>query len=433
MISHKGKSIKLILIVLLYVFVSGDAEVRCIESEREALLSFKNGLIDEYDVLSSWQSKECCKWHGVECSSTTGHVTTLQLSGLDHDGVLKGDVRSSLLELHHLNRLDLSLNDFGGIPIPEFIGSMKQLQHLSLSGSKFAGSIPPQLGNLTNLHSLDLSYNSLSSTSLSILAPVFESLEILDLSYNQLNGCIPDPSAFSSLKELHLLKNNFTGSIPSSIGQLSELQVLDLSYNSLEGLVSESHFSKLDKLKTLDLSFNALILDTAPDWSPPFQLESISLGGCDVGPYFPKWIQTQRNLYSLDLRRANITDEAPRWLWSTLSLLTNLDLSDNRISGAIPNLSSTSIRYMVLSNNQFSGPIPLFSTVASDIQLSGNMLSGSILSICKTSNEHLRTLVLSNNQLSGEVPNCWENTPNLQSLDLLTTVFRVKFLALWAT
>ncbi|XP_047965281.1 receptor-like protein EIX2 [Salvia hispanica] len=364
MIFEKRIAIKFVLVVLSCVFVSGDAEVRCIESEREALLSFKNGTIDEDGFLSSWRSNECCEWDGVECSNTTGHVIALKC---DNFG-LQGELRSSLVELHHLIHLDLSWNDFGGIPIPEFIGSMKQLQHLSLHDSNFSGVVPPQFGNLTNLRSLDLSFNSLTSMSLSILGSVLESLQILNLSGNQFNGSIPDLRPFPSLTHLDLSGNNFTGPIPLSLGQLSELQNLYLSYNSLEGLVSESHFIKLDKLTTLDLSFNPLLnLDIAPDWSPPFQLSRIYLAECDVGPYFPKWIRSQRNLSSLDLTSANIRDEVPIWLWNTSSLLDVLSLSDNQISGTIPNLSSTSIMFMDVSYNQFSGPIPLFPATTYEI------------------------------------------------------------------
>ena len=62
-----------------------DANVRCIERERQALLEFKKGLVDGYDILSSWgsqdQKKNCCKWKGVHCSKHTGHVLELDLRG----------------------------------------------------------------------------------------------------------------------------------------------------------------------------------------------------------------------------------------------------------------------------------------------------------------------------------------------------------------
>ncbi|XP_047941003.1 receptor-like protein EIX1 [Salvia hispanica] len=568
-------AIKFLVVVLVCVFVSGEAEVRCIEREREALLSFKNGLIDDYGFLSSWESDECCKWHGVECSNATGHVINLQLNNEYHYGGFQGEVGSSLLELYHLNYLDLSWNDFGGNPIPKFIGSMKQLQHLYLRGCNFGGIVPPQIGNLTNLQSLALSHNSLrienlnwlsslsllsylslsqidlsqtnwlqhilslhslhelhlntcnlkdsspslnsSSTSLSILAlsdnhltfsalnwlsnistvlveismssnaiggsipialldkitfiehldlsdnmlegqipkslctlsrlrvlvlyendlsgnlenlfgnacakGILESLQILELARNKLDGSLPDLRAFSALTEVYLEGNNFTGSIPPSIGQLSNLHALDLSGNFLNGIVSESHFKKLDMLKMLDLSFNSLILHFAPNWIPTFQLEVILLAGCNVGPSFPKWIQTQRNFSVLDLSIAGIIDEAPTWLWSISPLLEHLFLSSNQISGTIPNLSSTSITFLDLSNNSIAGPIPLFYANAETILLSGNMFSGSISSICKTRHNQLVVLDLYNNQLLGELPNCWKKMPNMVFLNVANNRF----------
>ena len=182
MISGQRMAIKFLCIVLVCLFVSGNAEVRCIQSEREALLSFKSGLIDDYGFLSLWQSTECCKWY-IWCWVQQHHWPCHHppLNTTNYVGVLQGEVGSSLLELHHLNYLDLSSNDFGSNPIPEFIGFMKQLQHLFLMGSNFFGIVPPHLGNLTNLRTLGLSHNSLRVKNLDWLTSL-SMLSILDLS-----------------------------------------------------------------------------------------------------------------------------------------------------------------------------------------------------------------------------------------------------------
>ncbi|GKV15110.1 hypothetical protein SLEP1_g25911 [Rubroshorea leprosula] len=105
----------------------------CIESEKQALLKFKQGIVDRTNRLAFWVSNgDCCRWTGIVCDNMTGHVIELHLrtnptwevdyevDEADERSMLGGKISPSLLHLKHLCYLDLSNNDFGGIHIPKF-------------------------------------------------------------------------------------------------------------------------------------------------------------------------------------------------------------------------------------------------------------------------------------------------------------------------
>ncbi|GLU19487.1 hypothetical protein SLE2022_357360 [Rubroshorea leprosula] len=106
-----GTSLLVFLIVILLQIRSavglnsttGDHEIRCMEGERQVLLAFKQGLVDDYGVLYFWGSEEekrdCCKWGEVQCSKATGRVIELILQ----DCSLRGKLCPFLFELQSFN------------------------------------------------------------------------------------------------------------------------------------------------------------------------------------------------------------------------------------------------------------------------------------------------------------------------------------------
>ncbi|XP_028118871.1 receptor-like protein EIX2 [Camellia sinensis] len=331
---------------LEFICSNTNSNLSCIASEREALMKFKGNLTDEANRLSSWVGKDCCTWKGVGCSDKTGHVVKLDLHYPifdDHDpnfqmNQLRGQISPSLLDLNHLNYLDLSMNSFYG-PLPSSLGR--------------------------------LSY-----------------LRVLYTGDNQLNG-----------------------SIPISLGQLSKLEYLDLSNNSFVGTVFELHFAKLKSLNELYLHSNSLVLNVTSQWIPPFQLQVIQLSSITVGPQFPQWLETQKNVTHLYMSNASISDVIPDWFESIYCGTIYLDLSNNQIKGKVPISQKCKYRYgngagdkeLLLSSNRFEGPL----TLPSDfyfLDLFNNLLSGPITVSDDNATMRFMYLVLSNNHLTGVIP-----------------------------
>ncbi|KAF2284789.1 hypothetical protein GH714_030445 [Hevea brasiliensis] len=333
---------------------------RCHDDESSALLQFKESFtIDNtiydgcYPKVESWklvkgERGDCCSWDGVQCDEETNHVISLNLA----NSCLYGSINSNntLFRLVHLHSLNLACNDFNLSQIPSQIGRLSRLTHLNLSFSSLSGQIPQQIFNLSRLISLDLSryYHGLKlhNPSFKDLVQHLTNLKVLHLSSMNISSKVPELLAnFSSLEFLSLSGCGLQGEFPVDIFQLPNLKMLDLRHNrhlkvldlqsnNLVGSVELSSFLQLKKLTFLTLSFNSLTLitKTSTNASTPDFLV-LGLAFCNLTE-FPRFLHNQDMLESLDLSSNNIKGEIPSWMCSiSTNSLDYLNLSHNLLTG----------------------------------------------------------------------------------------------------
>ena len=131
------------------------------ETDREALVALYNATGGEnWDGSDTWLSDAPLgEWSGVT-TNDDGRVTQLYLRVYGLSGEIPPEL-GNLANLQSLDLGDLGGNDLTG-EIPPELGSLANLVYLDLSGNDLSGEIPAELGSLSNLTGLVLSYNELS-------------------------------------------------------------------------------------------------------------------------------------------------------------------------------------------------------------------------------------------------------------------------------
>ncbi|XVF63454.1 hypothetical protein PTKIN_Ptkin09bG0088200 [Pterospermum kingtungense] len=222
----------------------------------------------------------------------------------------------------------------------------------ALNSNNFTGRIPPSLGKLSKLYWLDLAVNQLVGA-IPVSTPTSPGLDLLlkakhfHFNKNKLSGTIP-PKLFSSeMVLIHILfdGNQFTGSIPSTLGLVQTLEVLRLDRNALTGKVP-SNLNNLTNINELNLAHNNLT-GSLPDLTSMNTLNYVDLSNNSFDPA-----------------------ESPVW-FSTLSSLTTLVIEHGPLQGTVPEklFSFPQLQQVKLRNNAFNGTLNLGDSVGTQLQL----------------------------------------------------------------
>ncbi|KAK7393002.1 hypothetical protein VNO78_21452 [Psophocarpus tetragonolobus] len=305
------------------------------QRDKQALLNFKQGIIDPADVLSSWSTQQdCCQWRGVKCDNITSRVTQLNLP-------------CSTILPTYLDEEDKSLCLTGSIYLSLLLVELEFLTHLNLRNNDFLAIQLDSVHSQTcyNLSVANPSHHCVNSSS----------LRYLDLSYN-------DNLAINSLQ------------------WLSHMSSLEYLYLNDIDLHKESNWlqlvTMLPSLSELDMSGCQL-----KDLSPSIQyanftsLRYLSLSANDFHSELPKWLfNISCGISGIKLYSSSLNGQLPKALLN-LQHLQVLDLEDNNFSGLIPDWLGKfeHLRYLALDLNKFSGSIP---TSLGNLSFLTNLLVG---------------------------------------------------------
>ena len=233
-----------------------------------------------------------CWWGDLQCFG--GHVRVLQVENNRLTGVLPPEI-SQL----NLTFLLLKGNQIGG-PVPDYLGRMKELEAVDLSGNQLTGRLSPDVLRLSNLRALAFDRTKIWFDT-NLFACTLETIptaecETLVSIYREMNGeswnvaaasaqnpgspgkpyadewlIGPDPCLWKGIRcvEKHLdiidlHDSNLSGPISSDFAKLVHLGQLDLSYNYLYGSVP-LEFKNLTNLKRLHLAGNQRPPEVAND------------------------------------------------------------------------------------------------------------------------------------------------------------------------
>ncbi len=324
------------------------------------------------------------------------------------------DALCSLTDLVHL---DLSFNNI--INIPSNISNLKMLKHLDLSKNKIT-ILPDEIGDLENLEKLFLEGNQISEIPASIGKMRRLSCLILGNWFGGGNNLLTLPSEIGQLSELRrlIIEENQITNLPSDIGFLSNLKELDLTDNNLTELPDT--IGGLNKLEYLDLESNKFmkvplaitylknlkvlnmcknnISEIPSEISQLSNLKKLSIYWNNLRE-IPDEIGRLNQLKILDIKCNNITTLS----WNVLSRLQELeelDIHGNKIVLIQPEIGLLSkIKKLDISNNNIEVvPNEIGNLkIIEELDIAKNKISNLPISLCKM--QKLKKIDISENKI----------------------------------
>lgn len=278
---------------------------------------------DSWTKKLNWlkPEKSECEWFGIFCNNLNGIIRSIDLSENNVTGTFPNEMGS----LSNLVALNMSFDEISGTIPKDMFNLLEELETIDLQENQILGRIPERTTSISNsrLRYVDLGSNQLTGT-----FPFFPNIEYICFDKNDLISIDGRYSTSTpSLKKFKGFHNKLAGPLPTT-WNLPNLIELDLGYNFLTGTIPQDLWN-LPTLKTLWLD-HCNLTGPLPRYSESdamhrLWLDSNSLSGT-IPPNFG-WNWTK--LYSVKLQENSLTgsitmEQCNRWKMKS----SNTDLAD---------------------------------------------------------------------------------------------------------
>ncbi|KAK4264047.1 hypothetical protein QN277_029388 [Acacia crassicarpa] len=396
-----------------------------------------------------WTDTDVCKWQRVDCNSGK-RVISVQIGNLNLQGMLPKELEN-LSELQKfdcpqngltgpipylsktLQRLVIRDNKFSSIPndffkgmtmlqevrignnpfspwsIPDSLGDCVELQIFVATNASLVGTIPDFLGSMPGLVSLLLNSNSLEgglpasfakskveqlllnsqngNNKLNGTLRVLQNMTSLKQVWvhgNSFTGPIPDLSDHDQLSDVSLRDNQLACAVPSSLMALPSLQVVNLTNNFLQGPVPTFKSGVIVDMSGINRFctnipkqpcsplVNALLSVIEP-LGCPLKLAENWKGNDPCNGSWTGIVCSGGNISIINFQNIGLSGTiSPNF--ASLTSVTELFLANNSLTGPIPNELTTmpNLKKLDVSNNNLGGYVPTFRQSGIELKTEGN-------------------------------------------------------------